>query len=102
MSILRPVFVVVTVVVFGCLLLFDTTALLRLAGMCLAGGCGVPSPWIAAGAAVLTAGLVARVLWRRRRPASRKAARASRKVVTTPRRAATPRRAGAKGKRARR
>lgn len=109
MKALNLVFAVVTVVVFGCLLLFDTTALLRLAGMCLGGECGVPSSWIAAAAAGLVALLVGRMIWRRRqggpvsrtgaartakgtRAASRPAAAASRKAAKPKPRAARPRR----------
>jgi hypothetical protein len=41
------------VAVFGALFVFDTTALLRLAGSCIVGECGVGPLWISIGAGCL-------------------------------------------------
>jgi hypothetical protein len=54
------------VVVFAAMMVFDTTALIRLAIMCATGGCGVPVLWIAIGAG----GLMLTVLISFRRPAA--------------------------------
>jgi hypothetical protein len=50
---MRILLALIVVVVFAALMVFDTTALVRLAGICVTGGCGVPVLWIAIGAAVL-------------------------------------------------
>jgi hypothetical protein len=43
----RYLVVLVVVIVFAALMLFDTTALVRLAVFCATGGCGVRPIWIA-------------------------------------------------------
>jgi hypothetical protein len=50
---MRILLALAVVVVFAALMVFDTTALLRLFGACVTGGCGVPVLWIAIGGSVL-------------------------------------------------
>jgi hypothetical protein len=60
---MRILLALAVVVVFAALMVFDTTALVRLTVMCVTGGCGVPVLWIAIGAGVLA--LAALVSFRR-------------------------------------
>jgi hypothetical protein len=50
---MRILLALAVVVVFAALMVFDTAALVRLTGICVTGGCGVPVLWIAIGAGVL-------------------------------------------------
>ena len=50
---MRILLALAVVVVFAALMIFDTTALVRLTVVCVTGGCGVPVLWIAIGAGVL-------------------------------------------------
>lgn len=80
---MRVIVLVLAALVFGALLLFDTTALIQLSWLCLSGQCGLPSHWIAIGLAALVLvcmlpGLLAR-LRRRRKPARVKPRTARRK-----------------------
>jgi hypothetical protein len=50
---MRILLALVVIVVFVALLVFDTTALVRLTVVCVTGGCGVPVVWIAIGSGVL-------------------------------------------------
>ena len=50
---MRVLMALAVVVVFAALMVFDTTALVRLTVMCVTGGCGVPVLWIAIGVGVL-------------------------------------------------
>ncbi len=52
---MRVLLALIVVTVFGAVWLFDTAALIQLAGYCVSGGCGVPPVWfgIAAGAGLL-------------------------------------------------
>jgi hypothetical protein len=50
---MRILLALVVVVVFAALMVFDTTALVRLTVVCVTGGCGVPVLWIAIGGGVL-------------------------------------------------
>jgi hypothetical protein len=52
---MRILLALVVVVVFAALMVFDTTALVRLTAVCVTGGCGVPVPWIAIAGGVLAA-----------------------------------------------
>jgi len=70
---MRIIVLVLAALIFGALLLFDTTALLQLAWLCLTGQCGVPSVWIALGFGALmlviaSPGIVARFRRRRKPP----------------------------------
>jgi len=69
---MRILLAVVVIVVFAALLIFDTTALVRLTVVCVTGGCGVPIVWIAIGGGVL---VLAALLSFRRPGASGKKAR---------------------------
>ena len=76
---MRILLALAVVVVFAALMVFDTTALVRLTVMCVTGGCGVPVLWIAIGAGVLA--LAAWFSWRRpaanvKKPRVRKTGRA--------------------------
>lgn len=75
---MRILLILAVVVVFAALMIFDTTALLRLIGICVTGGCGLSVGWIAigGGALVLAAWLSARRTGAIvKKPAVRKAAR---------------------------
>jgi hypothetical protein len=50
---MRILLALAVVVVFAALLIFDTTALVRLTLGCVTGGCGVPAKWIAIGGGML-------------------------------------------------
>ena len=50
---MRILLVLAVVVVFAALMVFDTTALVRLTVVCVTGGCGVSVLWIAIGVGVL-------------------------------------------------
>jgi hypothetical protein len=50
---MRILLALAVVLVFAALMIFDTTALVRLTMVCVSGGCGVPVLWIAIGAGVL-------------------------------------------------
>jgi hypothetical protein len=50
---MRILLALAVVVVFAALMVFDTTALVRLTILCVSGGCGVPVLWIAIVGAVL-------------------------------------------------
>jgi O-antigen ligase len=50
---MRAIVLTLAVLVFGALLLFDTTALIQLVWLCLTGHCGVPATWIAIGLGTL-------------------------------------------------
>jgi hypothetical protein len=60
---MRILLVLAVAVVFAALLIFDTTALVRLTMVCVTGGCGVPVTWIAIGGGVLA--LAALISFRR-------------------------------------
>jgi len=66
---MRAIVLTLAALVFGALLLFDTTALIQLAWLCLTGYCGVSTGWIAVGlgALVVTGVLLAVLPYRRRR-----------------------------------
>jgi hypothetical protein len=53
---MRILLALAVVVVFAALMVFDTTALVRLTVVCVTGGCGVPTAWfaVAGGMLVLT------------------------------------------------
>ena len=69
---MRILLALAVVAVFAALLIFDTTALVRLTVVCVTGGCGVPATWIAIGGGVLA---LAALLSLRRPVASVKKAR---------------------------
>jgi hypothetical protein len=50
---MRILLALAVIVVFAALLIFDTTALVRLTAVCATGGCGVPVVWIEIGGGVL-------------------------------------------------
>jgi hypothetical protein len=50
---MRILLALAVVVVFAALMIFDTTALMRLTFVCFTGGCGVPVLWIAIAGGVL-------------------------------------------------
>jgi hypothetical protein len=50
---MRILLALAVIVVFAAMMVFDTTALLRLVGICVTGGCGVSVGWIAIGGGVL-------------------------------------------------
>jgi hypothetical protein len=50
---MRILLALAVVVVFAALMIFDTTALVRLTMACVTGGCGLPVLWIAIGGGVL-------------------------------------------------
>jgi hypothetical protein len=60
---MRILLALAVVIVFAALMIFDTTALLRLFGACVTGGCGVSVRWIAIVGGVLV--LAALLSWRR-------------------------------------
>jgi hypothetical protein len=60
---MRILVALAVVVVFAALMIFDTTALVRLAFVCVSGGCGVKLQWILVGAGLL--GLAALLSLRR-------------------------------------
>lgn len=77
---MRAIVLTLAALVFGALLLFDTTALIQLSWLCLTGQCGIPASWIAValGTLVLVGLLLAVPRFRRRRgkPARGKPAKA--------------------------
>lgn len=80
---MRVIVLILTALVFGALLLFDTTALIQLSWLCLTGYCGVSAGWVAGGLgalilACLVPGVIAR-LRRRRKPARGKPRPAARR-----------------------
>jgi hypothetical protein len=78
---MRFLLVPLVVVVFGAMWLFDTAALLRLAGLCLTGGCGVRTPWVVGGLVAGVLLLVALAWWQRPRRKG-KASRTSKKPAS--------------------
>lgn len=66
---MRATVLTLVALVFGALLLFDTTALIQLSWLCLQGQCGVSAGWVALGlgaliVACMLPGLPARLRWR--------------------------------------
>jgi hypothetical protein len=54
----RVLLVLTVVVVFAALMILDTAALIRVAAICVSGGCGVPTMWIVLAACGLTAAVL--------------------------------------------
>lgn len=50
---MRAIVLTLAALVFGALLLFDTTALIQLSWLCLQGQCGVSAGWVALGLGML-------------------------------------------------
>lgn len=89
---MRAIVLILAALVFGALLLFDTTALIQLSWLCLTGQCGIPATWIAVGLGTLVlAGVLLAIpkFWRRRRKPTRKTS-AKTKPRTTRRKRAKP------------
>ena len=101
---MRVLLILAVALVFGAMLLFDTTALVRLAGMCVTGGCGVSPMWLGIGAGVLVLVGVVATRWpfRRSKPNRKGPAKAARKKPSARPGAPKPRRGKARPAGARR
>lgn len=77
---MRAIVLILAALIFGALLLFDTTALIQLSWLCLTGRCGIPVGWIGWGlGALILVGVLLAVpnVWRRRgKPARGRPAKA--------------------------
>jgi hypothetical protein len=90
---MRLLLVLIVVVVFAALMIFDTAALLRLGWYCATGACGVSSLWIvAAVGAVVLAVVVSR--WRPKSKAKAAPRKAKTGAKKKPKRPAVKRRPG--------
>lgn len=89
---MRAIVPTLAALVFGALLLFDTTALIQLSWLCLTGQCGIPPTWIAVGLGtlVLVGVLLALPKFRRRRGKPARGRPAKAKPRTARRKRAKP------------
>ena len=88
---MRLVWILLTVLVFGAMLLFDTAALLQLTWYCVSGNCGVRPLWIGVTAfAVVSVLFVLARLGRRTGAGGKRGAR----KAATPRKAAVRKQGG--------